>query len=308
MLSILAILFEAAVLTGVQAECQTKIQEATWNFVPGRDSSHFSIPTVESCQELCSSHPLCKGYTWRFDDIVGWCFEFQELEDLHACAGCYSGTVPIAHDGACVFSPENLVGTVSSESLEDCYQSCTETDGCQGYTWYGQATSLPNICFQLTDCSSVIPCQGCSSGELRCIVPPQCQPGGYRVLDDPTRNEDHGYEVYCDNDGISQASPDWQGEGYYRIQAPAGDKIPTSSPGAKHCGTRAPGWINDEEGAIEQMEVGQEKTVQVCFDAGSSDSCYYSTNIEVTFCPGNYYVYHLPNTPKCWLRYCASNI
>ena len=74
MLSILALLYGAAVLTRVQAECQTRIQEATWNFVPGRDSSLNGIPTEESCQELCSSHPLCKGYTWRFDDIVGLCF------------------------------------------------------------------------------------------------------------------------------------------------------------------------------------------------------------------------------------------
>ena len=78
MLSILALLYGAAVLTGVQAECQTKIQEATWNFVPDRDSLDFGIPSEESCYELCASHPGCQGYTWRFDVILGYtCFEYH---------------------------------------------------------------------------------------------------------------------------------------------------------------------------------------------------------------------------------------
>ena len=188
MLSILALLYGAAVLTGVQAECQTRIQDATWKFVPDRDSLDIGSPSEESCNKLCASHPGCQGYTWMFDAILDYtCFEYHELEGLHSLAGCYSGTVPVAYDGACVFCSENMVGTVSSVSLEDCYQACTETDGCRGYTWYDQSTLHPNICFKLTDCPSVIPCQGCSSGELRCIGPPQCQQDVYRVLNDPTR-------------------------------------------------------------------------------------------------------------------------
>ena len=134
-------------------------------------------------------------------------------------------------------------------------------------------------------------------------VPSQCQE--YKILDDPTRNEDHGYESYCDDDNDDATSPDWQGEAYYRVQAPAGDKIPTSSPGKYHCGTWASGWINDEDGAIDQMEEGQEITARVCFEY-FSDPCNWSTNIRVTKCPGDYLVYHLVNTPNCYNRYCAN--
>ena len=100
-------------LTGVQAECLIRIQDGTWKFDQGRDSSHFVIPTVESCQELCFSHPECQGYTWRFYVILGCtCDEYQQLEDLHACAGCYSGTVPFAQDGACALNNDKLLGLV----------------------------------------------------------------------------------------------------------------------------------------------------------------------------------------------------
>ncbi len=132
-------------------------------------------------------------------------------------------------------------------------------------------------------------------------APSQCH--DYKILDDPTRNEDHGEENYCDNG--YETSPDWQGEAYYRVQAPAGDKIPTSSPGYDHCGTWASGWINDEDGAIDQMEEGQEISARVCFHA-DSDPCYYSNNITVTKCPGDFLVYHLVNTPGCYERYCAN--
>ncbi len=306
-MKIQALLYGVAVLTGVQADCLIRIQEVTWKFVPGRDSSHFGIPTVESCQELCSSHPECQGYTWRFDVILGYtCEEYQQLEDLHACPGCYSGTVPFAYDGACTLNNDNLVGLVFSESMEDCIQACSEADGCESFTWYDQSTSLPNFCFQFSDCSSVTPCQGCSSGELNCIaIPTHCS--NYLVMDDSTRNEySEGEAYYCDAT-IYHTSPDWKGPGHYRLQAPAGIRIPTSSPNTGYCGTVATGWIKDEEGAIEQMEVGKEITVTACFHSTDGDSCSYHNEITVTLCPGEYYVYYLPNAPSCDLRYCASN-
>ena len=134
-------------------------------------------------------------------------------------------------------------------------------------------------------------------------VPSQCQE--YKILDDPTRNEDHGYESYCDDDNDDATSPDWQGSGYYRVQAPAGDKIPTSPPKYLHCGTYYPGWIKDEDNAIFQMLEGQEITVKVCFVYGA-DPCDWITNIRVTKCPGDFLVYQLPNAPSCYFRYCAT--
>ena len=317
----------AVVLAEVQAECQTSLQEATWNFVPGRDSSHFAISSVESCQELCSSHPDCLGYTWRFDDIAGWCFEFEKLEDLHACAGCYSGTVPVNVNGACASSPDNLISAVSSKSVDECYQACLVTNGCEAYSWYDQTSSFPLLCFQFTDCSSVIPCEGCSSGQVNCIeeslttaqpstlplhtttvmqIPFQCS--DYKVLNEASRNENNDeFQYYCDKEndsGNPRPSPNWRGSGYYRLEEPAGVRIPTKPPSGKHCGTNFSGWIKDDGGAIQKMQIGQEITLQGCF-VWENDPCNHKNFITITRCPGDYYVYKLYET-VCYARYCGT--
>ena len=43
-------------------------------------------------------------------------------------------------------------------------------------------------------------------------LPPECN--HYTILDDRTRNVNHGYWNYCDNvdvDAVTDTSPDWQG-------------------------------------------------------------------------------------------------
>ena len=79
--------------------------------------------------------------------------------------------------------------------------------------------------------------------------------------------------------------------------------MPESSPGVYHCGTYIPGWLNGHH----PEEVCLEVEMEACFDGGSSDNCYKSTNITVTKCNGGYYVYHLVDTPYCHWRYCATN-
>ena len=342
-LSMLALLCGVALLTGVQAECQTTAVGFTWSYQADRDEILFDLPSAEACLSSCYDDPDCSGFTWQ-DDVVNICYKFQILEGQRTCHDCHSGTVPtIFSEEACNIDTSEPITFLTTNSSDSCYQACVGADGCVSYTWYNRLTTIPYYCFLYGKCSDVIPCLGCSSGILNCIgqstttstnspttttttvttstttnspttqtttvttststVPLQCHE--YKILDDPTRNEHHGYELYCDVDGRSYTSPDWQGEAYYRVQAPAGDKIPTSSPGYEHCGTYASGWINDEDGAIDQMEEGQEISVRACF-AGSSNPCLWSNNITVTRCPGDFLVYHLVNTPSCRVRYCAN--
>ena len=338
-LAILCLIINAG-LTGVKGKCETEVEEATWAFVPGRDSSHFGILTVEECFSICSSHSECLGYTWRFDDVVGWCFEYALLEDLHACAGCFSGTVPSPVEGACAPSPENVIGVISTDSSNACSSACADTDGCLGYTWYDSSSAFPNFCFQYSDCSQVTPCEGCSSGILNCFAsessttispttissavpttlttsqtttttttasappPPECT--NYRVMDESDRNEKFGIgELVCDQDIHNHRSPNWEGDGYYRMREPAGVRIPTQSPGEDHCGTWATGWIRDNGGAIDNMQVGDKVNVEACFH-GDSNPCDFKNDITVTKCPGDYFVYYLVETPYCRARYCAT--
>ena len=59
-------------------------------------------------------------------------------------------------------------------------------------------------------------------------IPPECN--DYLMLNDSTRSQLHGYERYSDYLD-EYASPDWEGEAWYRIIPPAGLVIPEISPG-----------------------------------------------------------------------------
>ena len=105
-------------------------------------------------------------------------------------------------------------------------------------------------------------------------------------------------------DGWMETSPDWQGgKNWYKMMPPAGVIIPEVSLRYHQCGTKFPGWLNNAHPA----EGGQQIEGEVCFswDVDDGDNCHWSQNILVTNC-GSYFVYFLPQTPACHLRYCAA--
>ena len=77
--------------------------------------------------------------------------------------------------------------------------------------------------------------------------------------------------------------------------------IPEYSPGDEHCRTNAPGWLN----GTHPSEVGVSKTADVCF-VHEDDDCRWSVSVKVMKC-SDYYLYYLPNTPRCSLRYCGAS-
>ena len=88
--------------------------------------------------------------------------------------------------------------------------------------------------------------------------------------------------------------------GWYRFQGPAGDRMADKCVLKHHCGTRAPGWLNGEHPTVEEGVV----TRKVCYH-WSSNCCYWSQNVTVRSC-GAFFVYELPKTPYCYLRYCGN--
>ena len=304
--TVLFLLLGPAVLTGVQAVCHTTTEGYTWNFQGGRDEVLYDVASPEDCLTLCFGSLDCAGYTWTSDQVVDTCYLFQHLEDIHECHGCNSGAAPNQSKGD-FFNGGPEMAVVSAETAMDCFQACADTEGCVGYTWFDQASQLPNPCYMYSDCSSTGSCDRCTSGILNCIVhlpipvPDQCT--NYQVLDDPTRNRNHEEEYYCDFEGFS-TSPDWKGAAYYRVQEPAGVRIPTGGVSYMHCGTSGAGWINDYENKIPNMKVGEEVTVRVCY-SWLYDQCDEKNDIKVTKCPGDYLVYYLVTPPVCNLRYCA---
>ena len=88
-------------------------------------------------------------------------------------------------------------------------------------------------------------------------------------------------------------------DGWYRFTDAAGTRMPTSPVEKHHCGTHAPGWMNGQHPTKDDGAVKR----QVCFH-WSDNVCLWSTEIRVRNC-GGFYVYWLPRTPYCYLRYCG---
>ena len=130
-------------------------------------------------------------------------------------------------------------------------------------------------------------------------MPQQCK--SYKILDEADRNIKTELEngAYCDDDTRGYDHGDFKGPGWYRMMTPAGTKIPEVAPPKWHCGTVATGWLN----GAHPDGLGQTVSREVCFN-WNGDKCNWKATIKVTNC-GGFYVYELPRTPNCNLRYCA---
>ena len=67
-----------------------------------------------------------------------------------------------------------------------------------------------------------------------------------------------------------------------------------------YCGTHAPGWLSGAHPAAADGAVQR----KVCFN-WVGDCCKWSIDIRVRNC-GGFYVYELPPTQFCNLRYCGA--
>ena len=75
-------------------------------------------------------------------------------------------------------------------------------------------------------------------------------------------------------------------------------RMPTTCPHTNRCDACSTGWLNGVHPTTADGKVAR----QVCFN-WSSNCCLWNINIEVRNC-GSYFVYNLPLTPVCTLRYC----
>jgi len=289
-------------LVGGAFGCRTTVIGATWEFEWGSDEEIPGIQTVDKCIDLCKEDVLCHGYTWKSNGIVGYCYKFKNLNGIHACEDCYSGTMPESLVGACAGSVDDILAQDTAENVEECSQFCYDTEGCNAFTWYDETTPFSKSCFLYAVCDTKDSCSGCSTGRINCIpsLPQQCL--DYLILSEDSRSNtfpNPGFNL-CDCCPPNQM---WQGPGYYRFLEPAGTRMPEASPGDYHCGTIGPGWLNGKH----PTELGLEVEMEACFHFGF-DSCFYRTDITVTYCDG-FYVYFLVevDTTYCPARYCGSD-
>ena len=297
----LALLLGTLLVRGASG-CTTTVTGATWEFEWESDEEIPGIQTVEKCSNLCKEDVLCRGYTWKFNDIVGYCYKFKNLNGIHACDGCSSGTMPESLVGACAGSVDDILAQDTAENVEECSQFCYDTEGCNAFTWYDETTPFSKACFLYADCDTQVPCSGCNTGKISCISAPQCYEH-YILSEDSRRNtfsNPDGFEALGDKEGQSYTSPMWRGPGFYRFVEPAGTQMPETFPGDYHCGTMAAGRLNGKH----PTELGIEVEMEACFD-WESVTCRYEHSITVTQCNG-FHVYYLENTTG-YLRYCGSD-
>ena len=127
----------------------------------------------------------------------------------------------------------------------------------------------------------------------------------YHTLSSPIRaiSNSNSQTRWSDNLGYQvwssfRTMPDWRGHARYRFTGPftrmaVKGEVNSSS---VQCGTRYPAYIADPK-AHDMMEIGEMKEfVKVCYVQSSNapSICAFSTVITITRCPGDYFVYRLP--------------
>ena len=131
--------------------------------------------------------------------------------------------------------------------------------------------------------------------------PSQCR--DYKTLSEASRHYTQPTNDYCDLTPYGDMSPQWSGDGWYRFTGAAGTKMATKREVTKGsiCGTAAAGHLDTY--AHPDLADGQSQDQKVCFYWGRQ--CSWSTTATIQKCNG-FYVYKLPNTPECYLRYCGA--
>jgi len=135
------------------------------------------------------------------------------------------------------------------------------------------------------------------------LLPDQCY--NYNSLTNSKRRFDFKDSSYykCDRMNRDYKTPDWNGEGWYRVEGAAGSKISEKINTSEvwKCGT---GWGGHLIGGHPNLP-GQTVNRTICLRK-AVELCTggYKIEIEVTNCR-DYYVYHLKEVHGCYRGYCT---
>ena len=120
------------------------------------------------------------------------------------------------------------------------------------------------------------------------------------MLDEADRNYQSSGNIDCDKIHRNRwKSLKWDGPGWYRFTYPAGEKLSENVVEEYKCGSDETVWMN----GTHPVNPGEQVTRTVCFGSRGY-ACNSSHEIKVHNC-GSFYVYYLPDTPKCSIHYCA---
>ena len=130
----------------------------------------------------------------------------------------------------------------------------------------------------------------------------------YKTFHNPGRavsNKVSSQSYKIDTHNVNKYS-DWQGEDRYRFVGPFTRMAVKGEVNRGYqCGTQSPGYIVDPK--AHDMEIGEMKEfVKVCFFWKKSVPCVFSKSVTITRCPGDFFVYRVPDFGNHNGAYCGA--
>ena len=106
------------------------------------------------------------------------------------------------------------------------------------------------------------------------------------------------------------ATKTWKQDGTYRFMSFVGGEMPTKKVDENHCGTLHPISLRTPDDTHTcPSAIAAPVTITACVNFNERNvGCFYSFNVGVKFCPGNYFVYYLTPKLSCSIAYCAGKI
>lgn len=211
-------------------------------------------------------------------------------------------------------------GRVDWNNLNNTIAACAEAAKKKGYLYfglqfYGECWSGPQA--QLTYARDG-PSKNCSKGvgEERAnfvykikLLEKENECTTYRVLDSADRSKTNVNTV-SQGDKCDHWNSGFVRNAWYRFTGAAGQTMADECVQAGSCQTTMAGWMN---GTHPKVFDGIQRR-KACFSSESNpykrqnnNCCERQINIHVRNC-GEFYVYKLPSTPGCFLRYCGSGV
>ncbi len=133
----------------------------------------------------------------------------------------------------------------------------------------------------------------CLATTTAIALPPECS--SYVTNTDATRRSTYSESIgRCDH-----PTPFGSPIAWVRFSGAAGTMMASSVVTSNRCGTSATGWYNGS-----YPDVGSTTNGTVCYNF-IDNSCWKSNRVSVTNC-NTFYVYQLPPTSQCYMRYCTT--
>lgn len=270
----------------------------------------YTESTLVECKEKCGERKLC--LLWQVEDDKCTLSLVQVKRKKNNSFGVPNCEGDSGEAESCGENVNMAVSfeekTVSGQEKTQCQEDCLNDKNC--LLWLFTESKKTKQCVltlykEVPNTGSVFGVRYCATPDN--ILPDECR--NYKELNEPSRSINYGDGTFasikdhyhCDHNATwakkFNKSPNWIGEGWYRMTGEAGTRLPEEAVDKFHCGTYASGWVKQHP-----TSTGSTEVVQICFKA----DCSWSNEGKITNCD-EFFVYYLKDTPACRLRYCAKD-